>query len=594
MKELLTGNEALARGAYEAGVRFASAYPGTPSTEILENTALYKDDIVAEWANNEKVAFEAAAGASIAGARAFSSMKHVGVNVAADPLMTFAYTGVNGGFVLITADEPGQHSSQNEQDNRNFAKFGKMPLVEPKDSQECKDYMIKAFEISEKYDTPVILRVTTRVCHSKGIVELGERQDIAIKEYVKNIKKFITVPAHAKVLRQKVEDRINSLREFSETTEMNRIEWNDKKIGVIASGQCIDYAHEVWGDSVSYLNLGFTYPLPDKMMTEFCEACETIYVLEENDPILEEHAKQLGFKVHGKDIFPPFGELTPDVIRKALYGKTMDTIEYNKESVVPRPPTLCAGCPHRGLFYEIGKIKNTMITGDIGCYTLGFAEPYNGMDLNLCMGASISTGHGAQKVFDMVPGNEKRVITVLGDSTFFHTGVNSLINTVYNGSNTINIILDNRITGMTGHQENPGSGYTLQGKPTKELSIEAMVRACGIENVVTINPNDLTAVKNAVNWAKSLDEPSVIITRWPCVLKKLHNEEYLEFIDVFKSKCVVDKSKCIGCRACTRTGCPAIEFDYENKKSFILRDSCVGCTVCLQVCPVGAISKEEK
>lgn len=592
MKELFTGNEALARGAYEAGVRFACAYPGTPSTEILENTALYKDAIVAEWANNEKVAMEAAVGASVAGARSFAAMKHVGVNVAADPLFTFAYSGVNGGFVLITADEPGQHSSQNEQDNRNYAKFAKIPCIEPKDSQECKDYMIRAFEISEEFDTPVLLRVTTRVCHSKGIVELADRREVPIRDYVKNVKKYITVPAHAKVLRGKVEERINRLKQFSNETNMNRIEWNDRKIGVIASGGAIDYAREVFGESASYLMIGFSYPLPADKIREFCSQVETVYVIEENDPIIEEEVQRLGFTVHGKDTFPPFGEMTPDVIRQSVFGKMLDAVDATTEKVVPRPPTLCAGCPHRGFFYEVGKLKNVMISGDIGCYTLGFAEPYNAMDINLCMGASISLGHGAQRVFDMKEDNKMRVVTVLGDSTFFHTGINSLINTVYNGSNTINIILDNRITGMTGHQENPGSGYTLQGKVAKELDLENLVRACGVEHVVTINPNDLTAVKNALRWAESLDEPSVIITRWPCVLKKLHDKDKIEFLDVFKTKCYVDQSMCIGCRACTRTGCPAIEFDYQRKKSFINRNACVGCTVCLQVCPVKAIKKE--
>ncbi len=592
MKELFTGNEALARGAWEAGVRFACAYPGTPSTEILENAALYKGDIVAEWANNEKVAMEAAVGASVAGARSFAAMKHVGVNVAADALFTFAYSGVNGGFVLITADEPGQHSSQNEQDNRNYAKFAKIPCIEPKDSQECRDFMIRAFEISEQFDTPVLLRVTTRVCHSKGIVELGERQEVPIRDYVKNVRKYVTVPAHAKLLRAKVEERIQALKAFSDQTAMNRIEWNEKTIGVIASGGAIDYAKEVFGDTASYLMIGFSYPLPQAKIREFCSQVDTVYVIEENDPIIEEEAQRLGFTVHGKDTFPPFGEMTPDVIRQSVYGKMLDSAQGGSERIVPRPPTLCAGCPHRGFFYEVGKLKNIMISGDIGCYTLGFAEPYNAMDINLCMGASISLGHGAQRVFDMKADNKLRVVTVLGDSTFFHTGINSLINTVYNGSNTINIILDNRITGMTGHQENPGSGFTLQGRPTKELDLEALVRACGIEAVVTINPNDLTAVKNALKWAQSLDEPSVIITRWPCVLKKLHDKDKIEFLDVFKTKCYVDQALCIGCRACTRTGCPAIEFDFERKKSFINRNACVGCTVCLQVCPVKAIKKE--
>ena len=592
MKELLTGNEALARGAYEAGVKFASAYPGTPSTEILENTALYKDEIVAEWANNEKVALEAAAGASIAGARAFSAMKHVGVNVAADPLFTFAYTGVNGGFVLITADEPGQHSSQNEQDNRHYAEFAKIPCIEPKDAQQCKDFMIRAFEISEQFDVPVLLRVTTRVCHSKSIVELGERREVGIREYKKDIKKYLTVPAHSQILRVAVEERTKRMAEFSDQTELNRIEWNGYKVGVIASGDCIDYAKEVFGDEASYLMIGFSWPMPDQKIREFCSQIEKVYVIEENDPIIEAQAQRLGYTVFGKNTFPAYGEMTPDVIRKAVFGKTLDSIEVNTDKIVSRPPSLCAGCPHRGLFYEIGKLKNTIISGDIGCYTLGFAEPYNAMDLNLCMGASISVGHGVQTVFDMDPDNKMRVITVLGDSTFFHTGVNSLINTAYNGGNTINIILDNRITGMTGHQENPGSGYTLQGREVHELNIEAMVRASGIDEVVTINPNDLMAVRNAVRWAQSLEVPSVIITRWPCVLKKLHEKEKIEFVNVFREKCYVDQNVCIGCRACTRTGCPAIQFDYEKKKSFIDPNDCVGCTVCLQVCPVHAIKKE--
>lgn len=592
MKELLTGNEALARGAYEAGVKFASAYPGTPSTEILETAALYKDDIIAEWANNEKVAFEAAAGASIAGARSFAAMKHVGVNVAADPLFTFAYTGVNGGFVLITADEPGQHSSQNEQDNRHYADFAKIPCIEPKDSAQCKEFMIKAFEISEEFDVPVLLRVTTRVCHSKGIVELGERREVGVREYRKDIKKYLTVPAHSKLLRVKVEERTHRLAEYSNQTELNRIEWNDRKVGIIASGGCIDYAREVFGDEASYLEIGFSYPMPQEKIKEFCSRIEKVYVIEENDPIIEAEAQRLGFTVHGKDTFPAYGEMTPDVIRLAVFGKTLDAVAVETDKVVPRPPTLCAGCPHRGLFYEIGKLKNTMVSGDIGCYTLGFAEPYNAMDMNLCMGASISAGHGAQTVFDLDPDNKMRVVAILGDSTFFHTGINSLINTAYNGGNTINIILDNRITGMTGHQENPGSGFTLQGKPARELDIEALVRACGIDEVVTINPNDLTAVKNALRWAQSLEVPSVIITRWPCVLKKLHEKDKIEFVNVFKDKCYVDQALCIGCRACTRTGCPAIEFDYDRKKSFINRNACVGCTVCLQVCPVKAIKKE--
>ncbi len=593
MKKLLTGNEAIARGAYEAGVRYASAYPGTPSTEILENIATYKEDILAEWATNEKVALEAAIGASIAGARSLAAMKHVGVNVAADPLFTFSYTGVNGGMVLITADEPGQHSSQNEQDNRNYAKFAKIPMLEPTDSQESKDMIQAAFQISEAYDTPVLIRMTTRVCHSKGIVECGERQDAPIKEYVKDINKYMTVPAFAKKMRVKVEERMHKLLEFSNKTELNYIEWNDTRVGIIASGAAFTFAKEVFGDSASYLKLGFTNPLSTEKIKEFASKVEKIYVIEENDPYIEDQVRILGFDCFGNNIFPPYGEMTPDVIRKAIFGKTNETVDYNEEKVVPRPPTLCAGCPHRGFFHQLGKRKNVVVAGDIGCYTLGFADPYNAMDFNICMGASASTGHGAQQIFNMNKDNNKRVVSVMGDSTFFHTGINALIDVAYNRSNTVTVILDNRITGMTGHQENPGTGYTIQGMETPELDIEKLVRACNIENIVSIDPNDLTAVKNAFDWALSLDEPSVIITRWPCVLKKLSAQDKEEFNGAFQSKYEVNHDKCIGCRACVRTGCPAISFDNKTKKSTISIDQCVGCSVCSQACPVKAIGKVE-
>jgi indolepyruvate ferredoxin oxidoreductase alpha subunit len=591
MKKLLTGNEAIARGAYEAGVKYASAYPGTPSTEILENVATYKGDILAEWAPNEKVALEAVIGASIAGARAMASMKHVGVNVAADPLFSFAYTGVNGGMVLITADEPGQHSSQNEQDNRNYAKFAKIAMLEPSDSQECKDMVKDAFDISENYNIPVLIRMTTRVCHSKGIVECGDRKEVAIKEYVKDIKRFLTVPAHARVMRADLEGRLQELQEFSNNTSLNYIEWNDKKVGVIASGGCFSYAKEVFGDAVSYLKLGFTHPLPTEKIKEFCRQVEKIYIIEENDPYIEEQVRILGFDCFGKNLFPSFGELTPDVIRKVVYGQENPAIDFDADKVVPRPPTLCAGCPHRGFFYELGKRKNVMVSGDIGCYTLGFAEPYNAMDQNVCMGAGISIGHGAQQVFNMKE-NSMRVVAVLGDSTFFHTGINSLLDVTYNKSNTVTVILDNRITGMTGHQENPGSGYTLQGMETIQVDIEKMVSACGIEHLVVVNPNDLNAIKNALDWALSQNEPSVIITRWPCVLKKFSKQDKEEFKGAFTTRCTIDAEKCIGCRICLKTGCPAVSFDKTSKKASIGLD-CVGCEVCLQVCPKQAIQKGE-
>lgn len=592
MKKLMTGNEAIARGAYEAGVKYASAYPGTPSTEILENIALYKGDIKAEWATNEKVALEAVAGASIAGARSVASMKHVGLNVAADPLFTIAYTGVNGGLVIITADEPGQHSSQNEQDNRNYAKASKIPMLEPSTSQEAKDMFKEAFEISEKFDTPVLYRLTTRLCHSKGIVECEERKEVGIKEYIKNASKYVTVPANSRLLRVKVEERMKKLAEFSNTTELNYMELNDTKIGVIVSGMCVNFAKEVFGKEASYLKLGFTFPLPDEKIKEFASKVDKIYVIEENDKFIEDHVKSLGVECYGKDVFPAYGEMTPDVIRKAVYGKTFESLETDEELLVPRPPTFCSGCPHRGLFYELGKRKDVVITGDIGCYTLGFAEPYNAMDCVVCMGASLGSGHGAQQVFNMVEGNKKRVVGVLGDSTFFHTGINGLLDVIYNKGNSISIILDNRITGMTGHQENPGSGYTLQGEVTTEVSIEAVVRACGVKNVRVVNPNNLEEVNEALDWAFDLDEASVIITRWPCALKKFSPQDIEEFNKPFTNKCKIEEDLCIGCKKCTRTGCPAISYDKSIKKATIDRNQCLGCEICLQVCPKEAIVKE--
>lgn len=592
MKKLLTGNEAIARGAWEAGVRFASAYPGTPSTEILENVALYKE-IYSEWAPNEKVAVEAVIGASIAGARSLAAMKHVGLNVAADPLFTFAYTGVNGGMVLISADEPGQHSSQTEQDNRNYAKAAKVAMFEPTNSQEAKDMVKMAYELSEKYDIPVLIRMTTRACHSKGIVECDDRKEVEIKGYVKNPAKYLTVPAHARKLRASLEERMKKLLEFSNTTELNYIEWNDTKIGIIASGAAFSFAKEVFGDTASYLKLGFTNPLPTEKIKEFAGKVDKLYIVEENDPYIEDEVRRLGFDCYGKNLFPAYGEMTPDVIRKSVYGQSNETIEYDKNDVVPRPPALCAGCPHRGFFYELGKRKNVMVSGDIGCYTLAFDAPYNAMDTAVCMGGSLSIGHGAQKVFNMQQDNKMRVVSVLGDSTFLHTGINSLLEVAYNKGNTVNIILDNRITGMTGHQQNPGTGYTLQGEETVEANIEDLVKACGIKNIAVVNPNDLKLVKDTLDWALSLDEPSVIITRWPCVLKKLTESDKKEFTNVFQSKCSINDEKCVGCKMCIKTGCPAISFDKENKKAKIGSDSCVGCEVCLQVCPTKAIGKVE-
>ncbi|WZL74523.1 indolepyruvate ferredoxin oxidoreductase subunit alpha [Clostridiaceae bacterium 35-E11] len=588
MKAFLTGNEAIARGAYEAGITFASAYPGTPSTEILENVASYKKHIYAEWAPNEKVALEGAVGASIAGARSLAAMKHVGVNVAADPLFTYAYTGVNGGLVLVSADDPGMHSSQNEQDNRYYAKFSKAAMVEPSDSQEAKDFVKKALEISETYDTPVLFRVTTRICHSKGLVEFYEREEVGIKPYTKNIPKYVAVPANGRVLHVKVEARLKKLEEFSNHTDLNKIEWNDKKIGIITSGVAYQYAKEVFGEKASFLKLGFTFPLPMQKIKEFAEQVETLYIIEELEPYIEEQVKAAGIECIGKEVIPRVGELNPDIIAKAILGEERPTIQYSEAEVVGRPPTMCAGCPHRGFFYMLAKKKNVMITGDIGCYTLGASEPLAAMDTCICMGASVSAGHGAQKAFGFHD-VDKKVIGVIGDSTFFHSGVTGLMNIVYNQGNAVTVILDNRITGMTGHQENPGTGYTLGGDKTHSINIPLLCEAVGIkkENIFVINPLDLEACKKTIDDALNSTEPTVIITEWPCVLKKPSPEDIKKFGHQ-RVICKVNEEKCRACKICTKTGCPAISFD---KKSKIDQDMCVGCDVCLQACPFDAIEK---
>lgn len=591
MKKLMTGDEAIARGAYEAGVSFASAYPGTPSTEILENLSTYKE-IYAEWAPNEKVAMESAIGASVAGVRSMVSMKHVGMNVAADPMFTWAYMGVNGGNVIITADEPGMYSSQNEQDNRNYAKAAKIAMLEPSDSQECIDMVKAAYELGEQFDTPFIIRMTTRVCHSKSIVEISDRADVPAKEWSKNPAKYVCLPAIARNLRVKLEERMKTLAEYSETSPFNRVEMGGTGVGVIASGICYYYAKEVFGENASYLKLGFTNPLPANLIKDFCSKVEKVYILEENDPYIEEFVRQQGCDCIGKDLFPSYGEMTPDVIRRCITGQSLKTIEFDRTKLIGRAPTFCAGCPHRGLFYRLGKRKDIMISGDIGCYTLAAGKPYSAMDSTVCMGASISLGHGAQKAFNAM-GNGRRVVTVLGDSTFFHTGINSLINTVYNNSNTVNIILDNRITGMTGHQENPGTGFNAKGEETTLIKIEDVVRAIGVKHVFVIDPNNLKEVDETLDKCLALAEPSVIITRWPCVLKKFSQADKAEFDGLFATKNKVEPEKCIGCKACLKAGCPAMSYDKETKKVSINRAQCVGCDVCTQVCPKDAIVKED-
>jgi len=590
-KQLMSGNEAVARGAWEAGVSFASAYPGTPSTEILENVGTYKE-IAAEWAPNEKVAMEAAIGASMGGVRSMAAMKHVGLNVAADPIFTFAYTGVNGGMVFVTADDPGMHSSQNEQDNRNYAPFMHVPMLEPSDSQEAKDMFAAAFDISERYDTPVMFRMTTRVCHSKSLVELGERHEFDAIPYVKNRMKNDCVPAVSKLSRLRMPERERKLLALSNDCEFNFAEYSgSKKIGVVASGVSYQYAREVFGDSVSYLKLGLTNPLPIDLIREFRANVETMYVIEELDPYLENQIKAAGIDCIGKEKIPAIDELNPNIIRKALLGEEKHGVQGNPNLVVPRPPALCAGCPHRGFFYELGKRKDTVMVGDIGCYALGGSEPLNAKDLAICMGAAFSVGHGLSKAFAL-SGQDKTVVASMGDSTFFHTGINALEEVIYNDSHVICCILDNRITGMTGHQDNPGTGYTLKGEPATIMDIETIVRALGLERVRTVNPLHLDEMKKALDWAYTevREGPVVIITRWPCVLKKLSTEDRREF-RMTPAQCAVDQKKCIGCKKCLSTGCPALSFDKYERKAAIDPMQCVGCTVCSQVCPKGAIVK---
>jgi indolepyruvate ferredoxin oxidoreductase alpha subunit len=591
LKELLTGNEAAARGTWEAGVVFASAYPGTPSTEILETIAARYKDVYVEWAPNEKVAVEAAAGASFAGGRSLAAMKHVGVNVAADPLFTFAYTGVTGGMVLISADDPGMHSSQDEQDNRNYAKFAKIGMLEPSDSQEAKDFIKLAFELSEKYDTPMMLRMTTRVCHSKSIVEIdSERIIVPIVPYQKSVK-YDPIPAVSRILRKDVEKRLEGLALYSHTTEINRIEWGkEKKIGVISAGVAYQYAKEVFGGNASYFKLGMSFPLPLEKIQGFAEEVETLYVIEELDPFIEDQIRAMGIPCIGKEKIPNMYELNPDIIREAVFGEKQAVIAYDASKVAKRPPTLCAGCPHRGFFYELAKCKNIVAVSDIGCYALAGMEPLNIKDIALCMGGGFSIAHGAQKVFNLT-NSGKRCVGVMGDSTFFHSGMTSLLEAVYNRSNVLLTILDNRITGMTGHQENPGSGYTLMGEKTENIDLENLVRSLGVKNIRVINPLKLDETREAIKWGLSFVEPVVIITRWPCVLKRFSDEDKAEFGNK-RSINMVDEPSCIGCRICIKTGCPALEYHGDTKKVSIDASQCVACDVCAQVCPKKVIKRK--
>lgn len=583
-KAIMSGNEAIARGAYEAGCKVASAYPGTPSTEILENFATY-EGVYAEWAPNEKVGLEVAAGASIGGARSLTTMKHVGLNVAADPLFTMAYEGVNGGFVVVTADDPGMHSSQNEQDNRFYAPHAKIAMVEPSDSQECLDFMKEAYKISEQFDTVVLFRTTTRVSHSKSVVTLGEKESIEVKPYEKNIKKYIMIPAHARAKHYEVEERLEKLRQYSNNCALNRAEMANTKIGVITSGVSYQYVKEVLGENASYLKIGFSYPLPDEMIKEFASKVETLYIVEENDPYIETAVKAMGIKCIGKEIIPVCEELNPAIIRKSILNEESNA-NYETDIMPPsRPPVLCAGCPHRGMFFAVSKLKNVVATGDIGCYTLGMNAPLNVTDTVICMGASISAGIGMQKANMMAKRENEKVFAFIGDSTFFHSGITGLINSIYNNSPIVTCILDNRITAMTGHQENPGTGKTLQKKEAPIIDIEKVVLALGVkkENIRTIDPYKLEETEKAVKDAYNSTEPFVIITKQPCALKK----------DVIKLranlKCTIDEEKCKKCKACLKTGCPALKLK-DNIVS-IDENMCNGCSLCKQVCKFDAIEK---
>lgn len=572
-KVILSGNEAIARGAYEAGVLVASAYPGTPSTEILENTTQYKE-IDSSWAPNEKVALEVAIGACFGGARSLVTMKHVGVNVAADPLFTLSYTGVRGGLVMVVADDPELHSSQNEQDSRNYAKFSKVPMFEPADSQEALDFTKIGFDAGEQFDTPILLRSTTRISHSKSIVELGERRtDLPAPKLERNAAKLVMLPGNARKRHYAVEDRLQQMEAWSCQQPFNRIEKGAGKIGVITAGVSYQYVKEVLPDA-DVLKIGLVNPLPKQLIRDFAaNNYETLYVVEELDPFIEEQVRAMGIEVVGKDKLPICGELTPGRLRKALFGEAAPA-EDNSPELPPRPPNMCPGCPHRGVFMELNRAK-AYVTGDIGCYTLGFMPPLSAMDTCVCMGASIGNATGISKVVSEE--EQHKVVAVIGDSTFLHTGVNGLMDMVYNQSASTVIILDNRITAMTGRQENPTSGYMLNEQETYRVDMEQLCRAVGVEHVKVIDPYDIKLTRKTIKEEMARPETSVIITNRPCMLVPRDNMDK-------RQPLYVDHDKCTGCKACLRLGCPAIAWDEENKKSNIDKILCVGCKVCQQTC----------
>ena len=580
-KHLLSGNEAIARGAYEAGVKVCSAYPGTPSTEIFESLPQYKDALYCEWAPNEKVATEVAYGAAIGGVRSLCAMKHVGLNVAADPLFTAAYNGINRGFVIVTADDPSMHSSQNEQDNRYYARAAKVALVEPSDSQECIDFMKEAYRISEQFDMPVLFRTTTRISHSKSLVTFGERAEAEPYAYQRDAKKYVCAPANAYRNHPKVEKNLAALEEYSNRSPLNRMELKGTKTGVITASIAYQYAKDVFPEDTSFLKLGLTNPLPMDLIREFASKVEKLYVIEELEGFMEEQIKAAGIDCIGKALVSNMYELNPQRLREMLFGEK-PVVKELPVKAVSRPPALCPGCPHRGFFYTMSKGKDFVIAGDIGCYTLGASAPLTAMDTCICMGGGFSLAMGMSKAFE-ASGQKKKVFGVLGDSTFFHSGMTGAAEILYNKGSVIPVVLDNHITGMTGHQDNPGSGYTLQGDMAAAIKIEDVLRAYGYQNIIIVDPQDLTAMQKAVDDALASEVPAAIITRRPCLLIKRMKHDI--------GKCVVDTSKCIGCRKCLQVGCPAVM--VKDRKSCIDPTQCVGCTVCAQVCPVGAISRKE-
>ncbi|MDZ7721450.1 MAG: indolepyruvate ferredoxin oxidoreductase subunit alpha [candidate division KSB1 bacterium] len=572
MKHLLSGNEAVARGAWEAGVEIAAAYPGTPSTEIMANVATY-DEIYAEWSVNEKVAFEVAYGAAIGGRRALAAMKHVGVNVAADALMTSSYIGTNAGFVLAVADDPGMHSSQNEQDTRIYARFAQVPLLEPGSSQEAKDMVVQAFEISEQFDTPVILRLSTRICHGKGVVEFKDRVVPAQKAYRKDAKKYVMVPAHARGRHVQVRERTNALLEYSESSPLNVVTKCDSQVGVITSGVSYTYAREVFPQA-SFFKLGVSHPLPIATLTEFAKQHKTVYVIEELEPVIEDELKKQGIEVIGKNKLPCTGEYSPELLRQNLLGAQ----PTEPESGLPgRPPVMCAGCPHRAVF-SVLKSMNAVVSGDIGCYTLSTLPPLNTMDTCLCMGASVGLAQGL--VRSLPQRKAKKTVSVLGDSTFIHSGIPSLANAVYNQANITLIILDNRITAMTGHQDNPGTGKTLKGKTVPEFNFEAVARVMGAGFVRSIDPIDKDLTHETIQSAMEFDGPAVVVAKRPCVLVDRQQ---------FEGHMQIDPELCTECKRCLQIGCPSISI-HDGK--VVIDDSmCFGCSVCQQICPSDAIRR---